>query len=92
MYQFLKTNRYFAVVLDNLEQVAAEELKEIGAEEINTKYRGVFSPQVKKPSIKLYIVQKLLQEFWPRLLLLIAIVLNIFTKLPKVSIGMIFCQ
>jgi len=41
MYQFIKTNRYFAVVLDNLEQVAAEELEELGATEINTKYRGV---------------------------------------------------
>lgn len=42
MYQYEKTNIYFAQVLDNLEGIAAEELEEYGASEINTKYRGVF--------------------------------------------------
>jgi len=41
MYQYLKTGKYFAVVLDNLEKIAAEELEELGAFELNTKYRGV---------------------------------------------------
>lgn len=59
MYQFLKTNRYFAVVLDNLEQVAAEELKELGAEEINTKYRGVFFTASKETLYKIVYSSKI---------------------------------
>ncbi|UOD34362.1 class I SAM-dependent RNA methyltransferase [Deferribacteraceae bacterium V6Fe1] len=59
MYQFLKTNRYFAVVLDNLEQIAAEELEELGAAEINTKYRGVSFTASKETLYKIVYCSKI---------------------------------
>ncbi|MCB4204170.1 THUMP domain-containing protein [Deferribacterales bacterium Es71-Z0220] len=59
MYKYLKTNRYFAAVLDNLEQVAAEELDELGAAEINTKYRGVSFTASKETLYKIVYCSKI---------------------------------
>jgi len=41
-YQFQKTNRYFAQVADDIKDLAAGELQELGASEINAVYRGLY--------------------------------------------------
>ncbi len=42
MYAYQKTNRYFCQTADGLEELAARELEELGAAEVNPVYRGLF--------------------------------------------------
>lgn len=42
MFAYQKTGRYFAKTASGMEEIAAEELKEIGASEVKTSYRGVY--------------------------------------------------
>ncbi len=39
--EYIKNNKYFAQVAGSLEKIAAAELEELGATEIQTTYRGV---------------------------------------------------
>jgi putative N6-adenine-specific DNA methylase len=41
-YDYQKTNRYFAQIADGLEPLGAEELAELGAEDIGQTFRGLF--------------------------------------------------
>ncbi len=42
MFQYQKTNRYFAQIAGGLEDMGALELEELGAEEIHPAYRGIY--------------------------------------------------
>ncbi|MBN2012460.1 class I SAM-dependent RNA methyltransferase [candidate division KSB1 bacterium] len=42
MYQYQKTNRYFAQVADDIKDLAANELTSLGATEISPVYRGLY--------------------------------------------------
>ncbi|MFC1887295.1 class I SAM-dependent RNA methyltransferase [Candidatus Cloacimonadota bacterium] len=42
MFEYQKTGRFFAQVAGKMEELAAEELKEFGAKDIKTGYRGVW--------------------------------------------------
>lgn len=59
MYQYQKTETYFAQALDNLENIVADELDEYGACDINTKYRGIFFKADKKTLYKIVYMSKI---------------------------------
>lgn len=59
MYQYQKTETYFAQALDNLENIVADELDEYGACDINTKYRGIFFKADKKTLYKIVYMAKI---------------------------------
>lgn len=42
MFTYQKTNRYFAKTASGMEEIAGEELREIGASDVKTSYRGVY--------------------------------------------------
>ncbi len=42
MYNYQKSNRYFAQVADDIKDIAAKELKSLGAEEIDESYKGLY--------------------------------------------------
>ncbi len=42
MYNYQKTNRYFALVADDIKQIAEQELQSIGALETSQVYRGIY--------------------------------------------------
>ena len=42
LYQYQKTNRYFAQIADGREQLGAEELSRLNAKNIKTAYRGIY--------------------------------------------------
>ncbi len=42
MYNYQKTNRYFAQVADDIKDIAEEELQSLGAEETKQAYRGIY--------------------------------------------------
>jgi putative N6-adenine-specific DNA methylase len=42
MYQYQKSGRYFAQIADGAEQLGGQELEELGAEEIQPMYRGIY--------------------------------------------------
>ena len=42
MYQYQKSNRYFAQVADDIKDIATQELQDLGAEDIKSVYRGLY--------------------------------------------------
>lgn len=42
MYSYQKTNRYFAQIADGLEELGAQELSELGAENVKPIFRGIY--------------------------------------------------
>ncbi|MFW5807733.1 MAG: hypothetical protein ACOCWH_01625, partial [Spirochaetota bacterium] len=42
MYEYQKSGRYFAQCADDIQEIVAEELEELGANAIKPGYRGVY--------------------------------------------------
>ncbi|MFC1866820.1 class I SAM-dependent RNA methyltransferase [Thermodesulfobacteriota bacterium] len=48
MYEYQKTDRYFAQMADDIKEIAGEELRSLGAAEISQAYRGIYFTADKK--------------------------------------------
>ena len=53
MYQYQKSNRYFAQVADDIKDIATNELETLGAENIKPVYRGLYFSSSKKALYKI---------------------------------------
>lgn len=51
MFDYQKNHGYFAHVPGDLEQLAQEELKSLGAGDLRPGFRGFILPQIKPPCI-----------------------------------------
>jgi len=62
MYNYQKSSRYFGQCADDIKELAAEELSELGALEISSSYRGLYFNADKKTLYKINFHSRLLNR------------------------------
>ena len=87
MFDYQRTNRFFAQISDEMEELGVEELERLKARNIHPVYRGIYFEADLAALYAINYTSRTLRGFWHRSSRLTATLHVIFTRKPRAELG-----